>query len=309
MSTWTPVAPMTTAHFALAAATALPFGPPNAQGVREPFPFDGRLYAIGGSLVLDEVEAYTPRTNTWAAATPMPTARFGLAVAVGADGNIYAVGGRNNPNSTLNTLEAYIPTVGLRLRPGPGVWTDPLAPMPTARSGLAAAAGRDGRIYALGGSDGGAPLSVVEAYDPSQDAWTTVAPMTTARDGLAAATGPDGRIYALGGFDGQRVLDSVEAYDPGTNTWTAVASMSTPRDGPAAATGPDGRIYALGGSQLRALNTVEAYDPTSNRWSGVASMSTTRSQLAAATGPDGRIYALGGVNLFGVLNTVEAYTI
>src|SRR5260370_394304 len=52
-----------------------------------------------------------------------------------------------------------------------------VAPMPTARQFLAAAAGADGRVYAIGGLQfGGGPLNTVEAYDPFTNIWSTVAP-------------------------------------------------------------------------------------------------------------------------------------
>jgi N-acetylneuraminic acid mutarotase len=144
-NSWTAVAPMPTARYALAAATGR----------------DGRIYAIGGSNgsgFLATVEAYTPGTNSWAAVAPMPTARNFLAAATGRDGKINAIGGRGYNGRTfeyLSTVEAYTPGTNSRTA---------VAPMSTARSALAAATGRDGRIYAIGGSNGNY-LSTVEAYD------------------------------------------------------------------------------------------------------------------------------------------------
>jgi N-acetylneuraminic acid mutarotase len=192
-------------------------------------------------------------------------------------------------------------------------WTT-VAAMATARHGLAAVTGPDGRIYAIGGSGSGVSLNTVEAYNPTTNTWTTVANMPTARTYLAAATGPDGRIYvyAMGGFqegNGKR-LNTVEAYNTKTNTWTTVASMPTARNALAAATGRDGRIYAIGGHTVGGMpNTVEAYNPTTNttnKWTTVASMPTGRGQLAAATGRDGRIYVIGGGVNVRFLDTVEA---
>jgi WD40 repeat protein len=180
--------------------------------------------------------------------------------------------------------------------------------MPTARGGLAAVTGPDGRIYAIGGNAPGKSLNTVEAYDPTTNTWATVANMPTARVYLTAATGPDGRIYAIGGYqesDGKR-LDTVEAYDTKTKTWSTVASLPTARNALAAATGPDGRIYAIGGHNGGGmLNTVEAYNPSTNKWTVVSNMGTGRGQLAATTGRDGRIYVIGGGNV-SFLNTVEA---
>jgi N-acetylneuraminic acid mutarotase len=182
--------------------------------------------------------------------------------------------------------------------------------MPTALQCLAAAAGPDGRIYAMGETDKAGNNAY--AYTPGTRSWATVAPMSTARSGLGAATGRDGRIYAIGG-NTSGVTNSVEAYSPGTNSWAYLASMRTARGALTAVTGPDGRIYAIGGSTTGVkgtsspTNTVEAYTPSTNSWATVAPMPTARMNLAAATGPDGRIYVIGGGNGSTCCNTVEAY--
>ncbi len=292
---WTAVAPLPTGRSSLAAALGT----------------DGRIDAIGGynnGADLSTVEAYNPASNTWSTLAPMPTARQGLAAVAGPDGRIYALGGFNyalggiNKSRSLATVEAY--------NPASNTWTA-VASMLTARADLAAVAGPDGRIYALGGFNGSYTiLNTVEAYSPASNTWTAVAPMPTARQGLAAVAGPDGRIYALGGlYDSGGSLATVEAYNPASNAWTTVAPMPTARVDLAAVTGSDGRIYALGGSSTNGsayLSTVEAYDPSSNTWTAVAPLPTGRQYLAAAIGPDSRIYALGGYN-GNSLGIVETY--
>jgi N-acetylneuraminic acid mutarotase len=193
-----------------------------------------------------------------------------------------------------------------------------LSLMSAARDGLGAAAGHDGRIYAIGGDSSAILNNSVEAYTPGTNKWTTVAPLPTPGGKLAAATGPDGRIYVMG--DGPCIDSSrtVEAYTPATNRWVTVAPMPTARGNLAAAAGSDGRIYAIGGdscSSQSGVKTVEAYTPATNHWASVASMPTARYDLAAAAGPDGRIYAIGGSSSNsagsappGGLNTVEAYS-
>src|SRR5947209_4464305 len=98
----------------------------------------------------------------------------------------------------------------LESRDLPSSWST-LAPMPTARFGLAAATGPDGRTYAIGGYNN-AFFNTVEAFNGST--WTSVAPMLTARTSLAVATGSDGRIYAIGGVDKNGIPQKVvEAYN------------------------------------------------------------------------------------------------
>src|SRR2546427_3815426 len=88
-----------------------------------------------------------------------------------------------------------------------GTWT-PVASMPTARFGLAAATGKHGIIYALGGSLGlGGPIvATVEAYDQKTGTWSAVAPMSMPRRYLMAATDRRGRVFSPFGAPARVVL-------------------------------------------------------------------------------------------------------
>ncbi len=234
------------------------------------------------------------------------------------------------------TLPAVLATViaaaGMALTstraPAAHVW-ETVEPMPTARSGLAAATAPDGRIYTMGGatSTRGDHSKALEVYDPSTNIWKSserdeVASMPTRRTKLAAATGPcpgaveRSCIYAIGGFRSVGDFKVVEAYDPANNTWKSsergeVAPLSTHRSGLAATTAACPRrttaqcIYAIGGaSDVQ----VEAYDPNANSWEAVAPTVAPRANLAAVTGLDGAIYAIGGSNLaLGTYKSVERY--
>ena len=169
----------------------------------------------------------------------------------------------------------------------------------------------DGKLYALGGSNGGGPESVssVKRYDPATNAWEAMVPMPTARQFLEAS-GVDGKIYALGGYavgeHGGSALRSVERYDPATNAWEVMTPMPTGRFNFTVAV-VDGKIYALGGFDGRTLSTVERYDPATNAWEVVAPMPGKRSCLVAAV-VDGKLYALGGRSADKTtLSTVERY--
>ena len=245
---------------------------------------------------------------------PMPTARLGLAAALGADGKIYAIGGFNS--SQIASVEVYDPTSN--------TW-DTRASMPFARSYLAAAA-KDGQIYALGGWDGeiylregksvANSITTVEAYDLATDTWMAREQLGIQRLGFGVAVVND-RIYALGGFSDNHTglgvhMSASEVYDPIANDWAQRAVMPTGRSELAAAVA-NGRIYAIGGTDGQGngqvtLGAVEAYDPATNAWTTRASMPTRRKALSAVVGADGVIYAIGGRNGFGdVVSTVEAY--
>ncbi len=120
----------------------------------------------------------------------MPTARYALGAATGLDGRIYTLGGLEGEGN--NSHETGLNEV---FDPSTNTWTT-AAPMPSPRVFFAAAAGLDGRIYAIGGAESvpGSDLSRVAVYDPASDTWRAGAPMPTARRALAAVTGKDGRI-------------------------------------------------------------------------------------------------------------------
>ena len=136
-------------------------------------------------------------SGSWAARTPMPTARA-MAAAVTIDGRVYVVGGAMGAfnNQSLSTLEVYDPVTN--------TWSTG-APMPTHRFGLQAAA-IDGHLYAIGGyqhsvvggGDAYTLLAAVERYDPLSNTWTVLAPMPNAH-GLAGGGQLAGAVHIAGG--------------------------------------------------------------------------------------------------------------
>jgi predicted metal-binding protein len=214
-----------------------------------------------------------------------------LAVATASNSKTYSMGG--NGSQAVSDLQVF--------GPDSRAWIA-RHNMNTLREDLAAAAGPDGLVYAIGGMNGDfASLSSVEVYDPIGDVWRDKAPMNTARTRLAAVTGPDGRIYAIGGStkDNQNntvLLNSAEVYDTTTAQWANIAPMGTARHTHAAALGPDGLIYVFGGVDATnaKLTSVEAYDPRQDSWTRKADMPRARYSLTAVTGADGLIYIFGG---------------
>lgn len=72
-------------------------------------------------------------------------------------------------------------------------------PLPTARSGVAAAL-LGGRIFVFGGEAIGHVFSENEAYDPAADRWTMMTPMPTPRHGTGAATVGNAIYVPAGGL-------------------------------------------------------------------------------------------------------------
>jgi hypothetical protein len=171
-----------------------------------------KIYVIGGSDnsggIYSMNEMYDPLTNTWTTMTPDPQNRLACGIGV-ANGKIYLIGGWIRPGAppgeptSLN--EEYDPETD--------TWTTK-APMPTARNGLAVVEVND-RLYAIGGATDFNPwtnnLNVVEEYDPSTDAWTTVESMPTSRSLLGAAV-VNNKIYSIGGMGSSGYLDTNEEF-------------------------------------------------------------------------------------------------
>lgn len=222
--------------------------------------------------------------DKWENYPSMPTPRFGLGVATGENGKIYAIGGASS-NGVFSVNEEYDPSTN--------TWTT-RAPMPTPRYYLGVVSGNNGKIYAIGGVSISEILSnVVEEYDPVTDTWKSCAPMPTRRASLAVATANNGRIYAIGGeivyppiFP--KITDVVEEYDPITNTWVTRAPMLAGMRHFGATSSTNGKIYAVGGS------LVEEYDPVTNIWTFRSPMLSPRYRLGVVSADNGNIYTFGG---------------
>jgi hypothetical protein len=122
----------------------------------------GLIYALGGSdahSVFATVEMYDPATDAWIPGSPLPSASSELAAAVGPNGLIYAIGGGIAGGAATTNVYSYDPAT-----PSAG-WAQ-LDPLLTAQTGLAAATGPDGLVYAIGGWTVGQPIDTVEAYTP-----------------------------------------------------------------------------------------------------------------------------------------------
>ena len=95
-------------------------------------------------------------------------------------GRLYAVAGRNNTSFTLGNLEEFDPLTR--------TWSARV-PMPTPRSGVAAAVVNDRRFVFGGEGNVQDPRGVfqeVEAFDPDANRWQSLPPMPTPRHGIGA---------------------------------------------------------------------------------------------------------------------------
>ena len=257
-----------------------------------------RIYVVGGARtdagfyrgpVTGVVEAYDPKTNTWAAMPSMPTARALLVAAV-VNGKLYAIGGAAEGGTTVGTVEEF--------DPGTEVWTA-RAPMPTPRYS-AAGAQVGGRILVAGGSGSGfLSTSVSEIYDPATNSWSTAGSLPSERTELAGAES-GGRMYAIGGNEGLTAAllpwyfpyRNVDAYDPTTNAWTSRSAMPTAR-WELTVVAVDGKLLAIGGADRRGgFDVLESFDVAANAWSTKTPSPRVLIGKPAAV-VDGKVYVFG----------------
>ena len=244
----------------------------------------------GVAVALDNVYKPWRNGNKWTTKTPMPTARYGMAVGA-ISGKLYVVGGYNGINF-FNTNEEYDPATN--------TWATKAA-MPTARGSWAAGV-ISNKLYVVGGAGGNENEN--EEYDPVGNTWSIKAVMPTARYDLSGGI-INGKLYAVGGHQGS-YLNINEEYDPLANTWATKAVMPSARAGCTAGV-IGGKLYIVGGNNgVDVFNTNEEYSPVSDTWVNKAAMPTARYDLSAGA-IGGKLYVVGGYNGSSSLDPNEEY--
>lgn len=179
------------------------------------------------------------------------------------------------------------------------------ASMITPRKNMAVVA-YENQIYAIGGETVSGITNVVEKYDLTTDAWTTITPLPMP---LSEASGVviGGLIFIPGGksADG-KILKTLQVYDPHHDQWDELASLPTPLCGYAIAA-YEGKLYLFGGwDGKKVVNTVLEYNPVSNKWTLKKQMPTARAYAGAASA-GGKIFVVGGFDGEKGLKVNEGY--
>ena len=226
------------------------------------------------------------QSNTWSAGAPMPTARLGAAFGV-IKGKVYVVTGATS-SAIVNNNEIY--------NPAKNTWTSG-TPIPTGRY-VPASAVVNNILYVIGGCNsgctvGGGALTVVEAYNPATDSWSTKSPLPTATDSVYAIANK-GLIYVVGGYvQGPGRVATVYVYNPVSDSWTQAASMKVAKSNPAL--GVLGGIISAGGyaNNNQDTNDNESYSTGKNTWKTVAPIPTARAGSCFGV-YKGKFYVAGG---------------
>ena len=247
--------------------------------------FGSEIAVVGGFTAAGEAstraDAYSPSLDRWRRLPDLPVGVH-HAMAVGAAGRLYVLGGyrsRGEPLRTVFELDG-------------GRWRAlPRMPFPRAAAG-AAAVGR--QIVVAGGI--GTPGRLARnalLLDLRSRRWSVVAGPTP-REHLGV-TSLAGIVYAVAGRTAglDTNLLHFESYRPGDKRWQRLQPVPDPRGGTGAAA-LAGVVVSVGGEEPGGtIAEVLAYRVAERRWARLEDLPTPRHGVGVAA-LGGRVFVIGG---------------
>ena len=259
---------------------------------------DGKIYVLGGENATGSLKTfavYDTEKKTWESLPEYPGTESGIcrAAVFAYNNEIYVIGGQTDTGVTAKLLKSvYAYNTETRQ------WQKK-ADLAEGRTNLAYACSKD-KIYVW--SKAGT-TDQAEIYDIKTDTWeTAVLPDTSA---VIAAASVDNRVFVLK-EDGEKMF--WQEYLPEDNLFENVGTVC-----PFAASDIYGTPVVISGkiymAKTEETKEVLVYDAYSDEWSRISDMNLTKKDsMLAASGND--IYSIGGeLAGFGVLDTVEQYTV
>lgn len=168
-----------------------------------------------------------------------------------------------------------------------------LAPVPTPRTEVTAAA-RGVEIFVIGGfADSGGTVDTVEVYDTSDDTWRTGPSLPLAVNHAMSAT-LGGTIYVLGGYRGPGLKNPTRrAFALAGEEWTELPRMPQVRAAAGAAV-VRGKIYVAAGVGPDGLaDKTFVLDPATRKWATRKGVPTPRQHLGVV-GARRRVWVVAG---------------
>ena len=259
---------------------------------------DGKIYVLGGENATGSLKTfavYDTEKKTWESLPEYPGTESGIcrAAVFAYNNEIYVIGGQTDTGVTAKLLKSvYAYNTETRQ------WQKK-ADLAEGRTNLAYACSKD-KIYVW--SKAGT-TDQAEIYDIKTDTWeTAVLPDTSA---VIAAASVDNRVFVLK-EDGEKMF--WQEYLPEDNLFEDVGTVC-----PFAASDIYGTPVVISGkiymAKTEETKEVLVYDAYSDEWSRISDINLTKKDsMLAASGND--IYSIGGeLAGFGVLDTVEQYTV
>lgn len=170
----------------------------------------------------------------------------------------------------------------------------------------------DGKIYAIGGTNGVMHSgqfgdAYLQIYDITQNKWSLGPLMKYPRMMLGVAQA-EGKIYAIGGGWSSYLSQKIEVYDPILKIWTE----KTERPKASSAFGTctiNGKIYTFGGTSTDGKFPGYIYDIATDTWALMTEILVPSVGIAYVHS-NGKIYAMGGVNKdYNTIKTLQVYDI
>ena len=259
---------------------------------------DGKIYVLGGENATGSLKTfavYDTEKKTWESLPEYPGTESGIcrAAVFAYNNEIYVIGGQTDTGVTAKLLKSvYAYNTETRQ------WQKK-ADLAEGRTNLAYACSKD-KLYVWSRAG---TTDQAEIYDIKTDTWeTAVLPDTSA---VIAAASVDNRVFVLK-EDGEKMF--WQEYLPEDNLFEDVGTVC-----PFAASDIYGTPVVISGkiymAKTEETKEVLVYDAYSDEWSRISDMNLTKKDsMLAASGND--IYSIGGeLAGFGVLDTVEQYTV
>ena len=257
------------------------------------------LYAITGFTAAPNYTPVNERFDgtTWTNMAPIPVQHAqGQGDVIGT--NIYIPGGFNSVQfgGVLDFMQIYSTTANS--------WSNG-APLPAARSGVAAVAFNNLLYIIAGYLPVGTGQTSVFIYNPMTNTYGNGAPMPVGNGNVAGVLF-NGEIYVMGGgtSPGARY-----AYNPATDMWRTIAPIPTV-DGTCQSSDAfvfENEIWVVGClGQSMIANQVWIYNPTTDMWRAGTPLYTVDHQAPGADIFNGRAYVVGGGSAAGGSTAVES---
>jgi len=156
----------------------------------------------------------------------------------------------------------------------------------------------DGRVFFMGGEDGGTYQRHRDAdiYDPATNTFSLTGDSGGPTGlGVQVIRLGDGRVLAAGGAGISLPTAAAAVWSPTTKAWAAIPSMPYNRkDAATVLVSPTRVLLAGGGTVAVGGESAVVYNATTNAWTEIASMSVSRGLPVGAKLPGGTILVCGG---------------
>ena len=218
-----------------------------------------KLFHISGNRSHCPVECYDPSRDTWSALKSNQQ-RFKRSSVVTFLGLLYVIGGMDEDNNRLSTMQRYNPDTNL--------W-QVMPSLSSPRSSVCAVA--DGsHLYAIGGKSDDGSVDIAERFDAKEKAWSRIASTLEKRGGAGGAA-VNQRVFVFGGCDYYSDSDFCEVYNPVTDVWNAITANTilAPRSRFMSVASFKGKIFVCG--EFEQDDSVEdmslqLFDTVSSEW-------------------------------------------